>query len=65
MTKAIIDKFEVGDALSDLECKELYKFFSQLADSLNLMGPHYYLAWFNIYQKSMAVKRYIEARENK
>jgi len=60
--KGLIHKFEIGNSLTDQECKDLYRFFFDLQDKLRMMGSEYHIAWFPIYQKMLGVKGYLEMR---
>lgn len=62
MTKELVNKFELGDHLTDNECKELLKFFTELSDSLELMGEGYRIAWYPIYLNKNKVRDYLYAR---
>jgi len=65
MTKPLLQKFHDGIALTDAECKELYKFFTELEYSLTLMGEEYKLARLPVMFDKMAVEGYLMAREIK
>jgi hypothetical protein len=62
VTKELIRKFEIGDPLTDNECRALYDFFAELQDSLSLMGAEYHIAWVPIMHKRNAVEGYLRAR---
>ena len=62
MTREIIRKFEIGDHLSDQECKDLYKFFSKLEADLGVMGERYTLARWPIRLNLNSVDNYLRAR---
>ena len=62
MTKELLHKFNVGDPLTDNECKDLYMFFDDLVESLMLLGPTYYLAWGDLLYKRRTVRGYMDAR---
>ena len=62
MTKETIRKFEMGDHLSDQECKDLYKFFRKLESDLSIMGERYALARFPICANKNAVDSYLRSR---
>jgi len=62
MTKEIIKKFDVGNRLSNQECKDLYKFFHKLEADLALMGERFALSRNSIRINLNAVDSYLRAR---
>jgi len=45
MTAELIRKIRAGDALSDVELENAYRFFEHLVNDLFLLGPQFHLAW--------------------
>jgi hypothetical protein len=62
MTKETIKTFEMGDHLSDQECKDLYRFFLKLEADLALMGERYALARLPISINLNTVDSYLRCR---
>jgi hypothetical protein len=60
--KEIVKKFDRGDALTDKEVNDLYKFFIQLETSLFTMGETFWLARCVITRNLHSIEGYKTAR---
>ena len=65
MTPTLINKFLNGDSLTDSECKKLHKFFTQLEQSLQLMGCNYALAHWAILRNKTRIENFLTNRNIK
>ena len=64
-TKELIEKFEIGDPLTDAEVRVLFDFYTELANGLYLLGATYRLAWLPVHLNSERLYSYLLARGRK
>jgi len=62
MTKELIEKFRVGDSLTDSEVKELYDYYKRLQQDTYLLGERYNLMWVDMYQSQVRLQGYMRSR---
>ena len=60
--KTLIQKFNLGDALTDAEVLELYSFFLRLETDLFALGDPFWLARTQITRNLMSIDGYKNAR---
>jgi len=63
--KEIIDKINIGDALSDSELDRALTFYASLENDLKLLGNHFHHAWFDVFQTFERLKSYKRARNER
>ena len=63
--KEIYDKYNNGDALTDLEIKVGYEHFTKLRNFLDPCGPVFHLAWCEAHRMAMRFGEFIKARSER
>ncbi len=62
MTREVVQKIENGDALTDMELLDAHYFYSDLAEKLSILGPHFHHAWKDCYFRAKELEGYINER---
>jgi hypothetical protein len=63
MTKDLLKKFDMGDALTDKDCRELHAFYHNMAHGAELLGPRFHFFWLSCYLNRTTIERYLQARD--
>lgn len=58
MTKEIVQKVQIGDGLTNEELLIAIRFYNQLEDMLDIMGPVYTLAWREVRFRRVQLEQY-------
>lgn len=65
MTPELLKKINDGDGLSDEELATAITFYTQLEESLKLLGPTFYHAWYDVFFTLSMLMGFDKARKDR
>lgn len=65
MDKELVQKVHAGVPIEDDELEQLIVFYSRVKNDLDLLGPHFYLAWVEVMRTLHMLEGFKRAREER
>jgi hypothetical protein len=65
ITERVLEKVRHGDALDDDELRKALRFYREMEEGLSALGPHFHLAWKEVYRTLQLLEDFAQARKDR